>query len=332
MIRQLEFISPIWARGGHLQTIWGHLLRLGEKPIPGAEALVIPLPDGDELAAELHRGESGTVVYLFHGLASDTSAGYMIRSARLALSLGHSVMLVNHRGCGAAGRLLRHSQPYHSGRAEDLSAAIQYGRKLFPRHRHFAVGFSLSGNATLLLLAGQRGATPPDGGISINAPINLSGAARELSRGFNRLYDLRFIADLREDIARRQIKGWAPKEIQIPRLASCVEFDDLYTGPFGGFGTGPEYYRICSAAQYLPLIKVPTVLITSMDDPFVPSKDYLAATPSPTTEIWMASTGGHMGYIEERAGSIVPSGWLDQWLHRALDHVSGNRHSLFQEK
>ena len=322
MIRQLELAPPLWARGGHLQTIWGHLLRLGEKPIPGGEALVIPLPDGDELAAELHRGESGTMVYFFHGLASDTSAGYMIRSARLALSLGHSVMLVNHRGCGEAGKALRHTQPYHSGRAEDLSAAIQYGRKLHPRHRHLAVGFSLSGNATLLMLAGQRGSIPPDGGISVNAPINLSGAARELSRGFNRLYDLRFIADLREDIARRQEKGWAPKDIRIPRLATCSVFDDLYTGPVGGFGSGPDYYRICSAAQYLPEIRVPTVMITAKDDPFVPAEDYLKARLSPTTEIWMASTGGHMGYLDSDRDSIRPKEWLGATLARALARLT----------
>ena len=61
----------------------------------------IPLPDGDRLVARHIVGRGGNVVlYLFHGIASNISADYMVRTAALGRRLGWDVYLVNHRGCG----------------------------------------------------------------------------------------------------------------------------------------------------------------------------------------------------------------------------------------
>src|SRR5262249_3300966 len=161
----------------------GHFLRKGCELATG-EDVDIPLPDGDVIAAHLLRGSSETVVYLFHGLGGSICSGYMIRTATLCHDLGHTVFRVNHRG-GGRGRELTHKFPYHPGRGEDLAEAIAYGRKMFPNKRHVAIGFSLSGNALLLLASGERGATPPDAAIAVNAPIQLSAASQKLGQGLN---------------------------------------------------------------------------------------------------------------------------------------------------
>src|SRR5271156_5807171 len=93
---------PSWARDGHSQTILGHLIPTriadGGGPLEG-DLVTIPLPDGDNLVAKHVPGPGDTVLYLFHGIASDISAGYMTRAASLARKLGWDVYLVNHRGC-----------------------------------------------------------------------------------------------------------------------------------------------------------------------------------------------------------------------------------------
>ena len=146
-------IPPAWANSGHAQTILGHLL-----PSPKLEnkgrRISIDLPDGDRLIGFAHHGTSNTCVYIFHGLAGSVDSSYIHRTALIARAQGHSVIIANHRGCGEGAGLAR--QPYHSGRGEDLAAVIAYGRKLFPRHRHVAIGFSLSGNALLLLVSRCR--------------------------------------------------------------------------------------------------------------------------------------------------------------------------------
>src|SRR5262249_33888601 len=136
-------LPPIWAPNGHAQTILGHLLP-SPKLTEHGENIEIALPDGDRLVGSLLSGKSSVVVYLFHGLAGSIDSSYMHRTAIVARAQGHSVLMINHRGCGS-GRGFAVA-PYHSGRGEDLSAAVEYGRKRFPQHQHLAIGFSLSAN------------------------------------------------------------------------------------------------------------------------------------------------------------------------------------------
>src|SRR5690606_22088653 len=104
--------------------------------------------------------------------------------------------LTNHRGCGEGAGLA--TGPYHSGRAEDISSVIAYGRELFPDAKHIAIGVSLSANALLLLAAGQRASIKPDLAIAINAPIDLEKSAINLKSGLNRIYDLHFLKSLKK--------------------------------------------------------------------------------------------------------------------------------------
>lgn len=310
---------PRWARGGHRQTLLGHFLGLAERPPPLGELLVIDLPDGDQLAARCNAGTSDTVVYLFHGLSGDIASGYMHRTAKLLLGRGHTVVRVNHRGCGVDGVALRHAHPYHSGRGEDLCAVLEFGKTKFPKRKHVAIGFSLSANALLVLLAGVRGRTLPDAAIAVNAPIELAEASRLLSQGLNRIYDLNFTSQLRNDVIRRQKKGWVPPSLDLPRFLSCRDFDALYTGPFGGFGSREKYYTTCSALPHLERIQTPTTLIMAEDDPFVSARHYYEARLSPKTRLWITDTGGHMGYLTWEPDSLIPRSWLDQALLKALE-------------
>jgi hypothetical protein len=311
---------PFWARGGHLQTILGHVFRKGCEIAQG-EDIDLELPDGDALAANLLSGDSDTVVYLFHGLGGSICSGYMIRIAKLCHELGHTVFRVNHRGCGR-GRELSHKNPYHSGRAEDLSEAIAYGRKRFPDKHHVAIGFSLSGNALLLLLSGERGTTLPDAAIAVNAPIELAAASKKLSKGLNRIYDFVFVQDCRRDVLNGQKKGWISKDLRIPYFATISDFDELYTAPHAGFKNRDHYYETCSTARHLHRIQVPTVLITAKDDPFVNVKDYLDAKLSSTTRLKIAETGGHMGYLTRGKKWHSVSHWLEEQIALSLKELA----------
>src|SRR5258708_4755162 len=91
--------APAWAPNGHLQTLWSHFLA-SEVLSSRGERWTIPLEGGDKLIASYLKGETETLVYLFHGLSGSTDADYMQRTALVASRRGHSVLLVNHRGCG----------------------------------------------------------------------------------------------------------------------------------------------------------------------------------------------------------------------------------------
>ena len=60
---------------------------------------------------------------------------------------------------------------------------------------------------------------------------------------------------------------------RLPRGLSLREFDHRFTAPHGGFADADDYYRRCSAGPHLKRVAVPTVIVTSADDPFVPVAD-----------------------------------------------------------
>lgn len=309
---------PLWAKPGHSQTILGHLLPSKQLREEG-EKHEIELLGGDRLVAHFYQGTSSLVVYLFHGLGGFSHGAYMQRTAIIAREMGHTVVMSNHRGCGE-GRGLAH-EPYHSGRAEDLSAVIAWGKKRLPHCQHLAVGFSLSGNALLLLAAKQRASVQPDAAIAVNAPINLQKAADLLHRGLNRIYDFRFVQDTRRAIAARAELDPRLHAVKIPKFATLQDVDSLYTAPFGGFKSRDDYYQTCSAKKYLREISIPTVLMTAKDDPFVDWRDYVEAEKSDFIHLHLEENGGHMGYLTSHRTPLKSHRWLDYALFQYIQSL-----------
>jgi predicted alpha/beta-fold hydrolase len=298
-------------RGGHAQTILGHFLPSSLQTALGeGERVEIPVSDGDRLVARHIPGTGGAVLYLFHGLGSNISAGYMRRTAALGKKLGCDIYLVNHRGCGEGKGLA--GKPYHSGRADDLGAAIAMGRKKHPGKRHIAIGFSLSANALLLLVSGKHGTDLPDAAIAVNGPIDLDRASVLLRNGLSKIYDYRFAIECRMDIAHRRKLGLlGPEKYDFPWWMSLRDFDRIYTGPASGFQTRENYYASCSAAPFLEHVQVPTVLLSAKDDPFIDYRDYEKAKLSSNIVFHLEDFGGHLGYLTAKPTPLGTRRWLD---------------------
>jgi predicted alpha/beta-fold hydrolase len=318
---------PLWARSGHGQTILSHLLPTrAEALVPGRDGVTahdVPLPCGDRLRA-LHRpGHSGTMVHLFHGLSGDANADYIRRAGAVARELGHSVLAVNHRGCGDGAGLAR--GVYHSGRADDLAEVLAWSARRFGE-RQLAIGFSLSGNALLLLLE-ERTGTLPMGAIAINPPMDLAGCSMRISRGMNQLYDRRFVRRLMRGMRQRRERGLLPSGFQLPRARTLRELDEAITAPLGGFQDADDYYRRCSTHERLDAIDVPTVILTARDDPFVDVAPFLLAKPSDSVHLHVEPHGGHVGYLARSGGGVGYKHWLDGALRHYLLQLDPKRTS-----
>jgi uncharacterized protein len=293
---------PFWAKGPHLQTLLGHFLPSKAADLPW-EHMDLKLTDGEALRILLSRGTSGVVIHLLHGLGGSSNADYVQRSAALFASQGHTILAINHRGCGE-GRALA-EKPYHMGCTQDMAAAIRLGRESFPDHTHVVIGFSLSATVLLLLLGRDADLAQPDLAIAVNPTVDLEKASLRLGRGFNRAYDLRFVNRLRRHIRERSAR--------ISPLTTLREFDELYTARAAGFLDRSDYYARCACAPFLRAIRTPTVILTSEDDPFAPAGDLMDVELSPLVHLHAEGTGGHMGYL----GRGVPG---HRWLDYALDH------------
>jgi len=302
---------PWWARGRHGQTVIGNYLPFASSPYP-FEAVRVQLEDGDRLAGREYPGETGTVVCFFHGLAGSNDAHYMHRGVTVAGRRGHWAGSRNHRGCGDGAGLA--AGTYHSGRADDLGAVFAEVRQRHPGKRIVAVGFSLSGNALLLNLGEGIGRfEKPDAAIAVNPPVNLEKGALLLKRGFNRVYDLRFVLRCRKAIRDRVRAGLIPDQYKVKWWRPLHDFDNAYTAPASGFRDREDYYARCSAAPHLHRIDRPTVILMAKDDPFIDWRDHADAAKSEFVSLHPEEAGGHMGFVDQS----LPR---HQWLDRALEH------------
>lgn len=300
---------PRWATDGHRQTLLGYLLSSAAWTTPW-ERVEIEVSDGDRLVGQLHPGSTDLLVYLFHGLGGCAQSPYMQRMARLIEQQHHGVFLVNHRGSGPGVGLAR--KPYHSGVAEDLAAALKLGRQRFPHCRHLAIGFSLSGNALLLLLSDPQRGTQPDYAIAVNAPIHLDNTSVRLSQGLNRIYDIHFVRLMRQRMKEKIQHGHLhPYQYRLSGLNTLREFDEIYLAREAGFRNRQDYYESCSTYDKLAQVTVPTVMLTAEDDPFIDAGDYVRSQLSPAIHLHIERHGGHMGYLSQDLHPKYGRRWMD---------------------
>ena len=320
---------PFWARGGHAQTLLGHVL-----PSPGAfvgtdhgdHPIEIVLEDGDTLIAFSLAPKGtprGVRVHLFHGLSGDVNSEYMRRTASVLVACGYEVWLINHRGCGEGEGLARGL--YHSGKTEDMQAVLAHSRaaQCGDDLKHVVLGFSLSANVALLLSANHL-RPAPDGVIAINPPMDLASAARDIHTGLNRIYELRFLRRLCAAMKSRRSAGLLEAPLAVTATMSLAEFDDVVTAPLGGFESGQDYYARCSTFKRLHEIKIPTVIITTRDDPFVSGRKLGRLAHSPFVHPHIENSGGHVGYLTR---GRHPLSW-ERWLDGAISHYM---HELLAE-
>lgn len=307
--------APFWADSGHSQTLWAHFLKSPELENLG-QNFEVDLPDGDRLFCYYLPGYTDIVVSLFHGLSGDATTDYMQRAAMLCQKLGHTVVLVNHRGAGQGAPLAVH--PYHSGCTEDISRVIEKLRSMYPGKKQISVGYSMSGNILLCLLGGFRGQYKPDAAITLNAPLNLVNGSQNLKTGLNRFYDMRFVLRLRKSIAEKYRQGLIDQKLEISPWATLWDFDEIYTANQAGFKNREEYYQCCSSIHYLSKIDIPTHVLTAADDPFISVSDYLEASFSAQTQVHIENRGGHLGYLNREATLLGTHRWLEYYLYEAL--------------
>ena len=58
------------------------------------------------------------------------------------------------------------------------------------------------------------------------------------------------------------------------RVWTVRQFDEAYTAPHHGFRDAADYYYRASAIRVIDQIRVPTLILTAEDDPFVPSDPF----------------------------------------------------------
>lgn len=290
-----------WVPGGHAQTLWGKFFRT-RPPLP-VRVERWDTPDGDFV--DVHRLDAapGRPRLLFlHGLEGTIRSHYVAGLFAEAIRRDWAADLLIFRGCG--GEPNRLPRFYHSGETGDLAFTLDRVRTEHPQSPIMLAGVSLGGNVLLKFLGERGAALPPTirGAATISVPYDLERGARHLSHGFSRVYDRHFLRTLRRKAHAKLVRypdlfdGAA-----LDRAETIYEFDDAVTAPVHGFADAHDYYSQSSSIRWISAVARPTLLLSSIDDPFLPADvlDEVRAIASGNDKLTVEFTrrGGHVGFV-----------------------------------
>jgi predicted alpha/beta-fold hydrolase len=248
----------------------------------------------------------------------------MVGVAAKAYAAGMSVVLLNQRNCGGT----EHLAPglYHSGLTADPVHVLNEMIARDGIDRIGVAGYSLGGNLALKL-AGDFGDNAPSelrAVCAISPIVEILRCIEALERPVNVIYQWNFVKDLRARM-RRKAAHW-PGAFPIGHLRSVRtvrQFDDVFTAPHFGFAGAEDYYHRASAMRVVDRIRVPTLVISAEDDPFVPPEMFQAPAlrNNPCITTILTRHGGHCGFIGG-PGSEGDGYWAESSIVRFVkDHV-----------
>ncbi len=322
-------IPPFVARrglaGGHRQTLAGAFLP-GRLPSERALQHHVSLIDGETVVIHDDRPADwlpgGRTAVLIHGLAGCHRSGYLVRIAAKLNARGVRTFRMDLRGSGAGAELAL--KPYHGGCSDDLLAVVRFVERLSPQSEIMLFGFSLGGNIVLKLLGEAPHLVPANvvRAAAVNPPVDLAQSVLNLGRPSLKVYDRYFVRLLLRRLNARKQQPTDTASFPFRSRPRCLfDFDDQYTAPQSGFRDARDYYARCSSAQFLPSIRVPTLILTSGDDPLVPVAMFNSLQLSSDVRLHIAEGGGHLGYFARR-GNDPDERWLD-W--RIVDWALASR-------
>jgi predicted alpha/beta-fold hydrolase len=295
-----DFRPPWWLRNGHLQTIAGHLLS-GPPFLHPTRKHRVTLADGDQLVlhdARPEKWQSGDpIVTLVHGLGGCHDSGHLRRFAHLMTPLGVRTVRVDLRGTGDGLPLAR--KTYHAGCSGDLRAILNEVHEWSAASPLWLIGVSLGANIVLNLAADD--AREPVPGLArvaaLGPPLDMLRCSRLIERWGNRPYN-RYFANIlvRQAVERQSFFPDLPAPA-FPRRTTLRMFDELYTAPRNGFVDADDYYTQASPASRVKLIKVPTLILTARDDPFIAVEPFEELTPPSHIERTIIDHGGHLAFL-----------------------------------
>ncbi len=301
------FEPHVLLRNAHLQTIAGTFMRrtfaLGDP-----EDRLFQVDTESRLRGACNwqpdRRRDVPLIVIVHGLEGSSESNYVRGIADKAFKRGFHAIRLNQRNCGGTEMLT--PTLYNSGMSSDYRAVLT---ELIADgfEKIFFAGYSMGGNL-VTKMAGELGDSAPwqlRGVAAVCPALDLSACADALEKTENYLYQRHFVRGLLERYDRKA-KLYPERYSQggFGSIRTVRQFDDAITGPQFGYKDAEEYYQAAGAKRVLAQVRVPLLLMTAKDDPFVPYESFLQAkvAENPYVQFVAPDNGGHCGFISKWSG------------------------------
>lgn len=324
------FVPRPALRNGHVMTVyaWGHPRNFPR--LPAATPRYFDVEAGTRVLAHCHwhqRPWERPTILALHGLNASSDSHYMRGIAAKAFARGINVVRLNQRNCGHT----EHLSPglFHSGLTADVKQVIDELTSVDRLESIGVAGYSLGGNLALKL-AGEYGNHPPTAlrAVAAVSPIlEINQCVKALERRSNILYQWNFVKDLKRRMRRKDEFHPGRFDLdQLSRIRTVREFDEAYTAPYFDFADAKDYYHRASAMRVADRIRLPALVITAEDDPFIPIQPFRdpLVTGNPHITLQICQQGGHCGFVGPTGGED-DGYWAERQLVQFIEgHARGS--------
>ena len=295
-------------RNPHAQTLASTFLPRRFPRLPRSVSRDFETEPGTRIRGECHwqsiPRDRPTLV-LVHGLEGSSESGYMLGLAERAFVKGWNAIRLNQRNCGGTEALT--PTLYNSGLSWDYRAVLAELIEHDSLPEIFFAGYSMGGNLVLKMAGDLAGRAPSQlravAGVCPTLDLGVCSDAVALPENF--IYQHHFVRNLKSRM-RRKAKLFPGKFdlSPLPRVRTMREFDDQITAKYSGFLDAADYYAQSSAMRVAAEVRVPTLIVTSQDDPFVPFATFSNPALANNTYIRLIAPrwGGHCAFISRFTG------------------------------
>jgi len=310
MAWEMEKFEPhALLKNGHAMTIAAAFVRR-RFDLPQAEERLFQVDAESRILGKCHwqagKRRDAPVMVILHGLEGSSESNYVCGIAEKAFRLGFHAVRLNQRNCGGTEALT--PTLYNSGMSGDYKAVLEELVNGDRFEQVFFAGYSMGGNL-VTKMAGEFGDAAPKvlRGVCVVCPaMDLGACADALERRDNFFYQRHFVKGLMARYARKaKVFPQRYPLNGIGRVRSVREFDDKITAPQFGYRDAQDYYDAVGAKKVVAQVRVPMLMITAQDDPFVPFELFRRANSGQNPAIRFATPerGGHCGFISNQSGT-----------------------------
>lgn len=304
----LEYRPTPWIFNGHIMTILGVLFR--SLPEINFHRVLLPVDDiGGTIATDWHTKpyRDQPVLLILHGLTGGSDNEY-IRWMTLSASSNLDIccVVVHARGCGRSQ--LTSARSFCAANTDDLRLSIQYIRSIIGEKTPlFAVGYSLGAGILTKYLGEESNHCSLDGAIICCASFDMLLSTANMEQWLHaRTYNRRLTNNLIKYIKQHEhhfTKCQSEPNLNVDqayRSRTVREFDQHVIIPQYGFRDVEHYYTEASSSKWLKYIRIPTLILSAIDDPICPIDGLPINDVLQNPHLIAIETleGGHVSYLQ----------------------------------
>jgi len=235
---------------------------------------------------------------ILHGWEGCADSLYVLSCGQKLLDDGYDVFRLNFRDHGDTQHL--NKDLFNSARLQEVVEVVKYLCEEFGGSHNVLCGYSLGGNFCLRVanLAKQED-IKLDQAIAICPLLHPPTTMDMLNSGFP-VYEKYFVKKWKRSLFKKlKYHDHLDYGEELKKLKSLDQMNEFFIADYTAFATTNAYFEAYSILDNaLDKLEIPTTIVSSVDDPIIPSKQFNRLFSSSWLTIELQEHGGHCAFIK----------------------------------